>query len=288
MSFKVRQQSIGTENKCNTASDPPLSVLPSLYQGTEFRLSDGQALYVGQYNERTPLFRPTKNGQGVQILFVDPTPPTHPPVRAPVHSGENLNHSKKPKLSEGLKETAPPLQVRRKRRIHRRSKKEGGQEEPDEDGWNTIDWYARLRHPRHCVMYQYDGGFAESLFSGKGLLSVRCRAPNDFSVGSSGGSGGSGGSGSHQNPGHGGRMWRPLYRGSFKDGTYEGLGHLFHIQWENYKDGADHASTDANKAEGRTGGRTSSATFVKPPQTSNVVKYRGAFVGGEMTGQGTR
>jgi len=131
-------------------------------------------------------------------------------------------------------------------------------------------------------MYQYDGGFAESLFSGKGLLSVRCRAPNDFSVGSSGGSG------IHQNPGHGGRMWRPLYRGSFKDGTYEGLGHLFHIQWENYKDGGGHASTDANKAEGRTGGRTSSATFVKPPQTSNVVKYRGAFVGGEMTGQGTR
>ena len=79
-------------------------------------------------------------------------------------------------------------------------------------------------------------------------------------------------------------MWRPLYRGSFKNGTYEGVGHLFHIQWEPYKDRVDCASPGGSKAEGRT----PSATFDKPPQTSNKIKYRGAFEGGEMTGYGTR
>ena len=174
----------------------------SVLRGTSFRLSDGQALYHGDYGTSKNLYEPKREGKGIEILYLDPILPGPVPSIVAVPDTKRMKKMKKKK----------------------RKKKTFVEEDEDEDeeGEQLIDWWALLRKS-HRVTYMYDGDWLDNLFHGKGTLFVRCQAPVEHSVGS------------HTSTKNSiktlnGECWRPLYRGDFRRGGYHGSGCLWHIK----------------------------------------------------------
>ena len=211
-------------------------------KGSEFRLADGQVVYHGNYEKGADIYDLRKEGQGRQILHIEAKVVVPPSLMM-------------------IKEKEEPRRDKKGYLIRKRTKKS------DTSDVSLlidhIDWMYPLRRDDVDVIYMYDGQFVDNLFHGKGTLFVRCCSCQDHSVGSKSSQA------KQQAKRHGspsiknnqienGQIWRPFYRGYFQNGTYEGSGVLFHMNF-------------------RTG-----------KQKSNSIKYRGEFTQGKLTGKGTR
>ena len=194
--------------------------------GTEFRLSDGQALYHGNYTESQNLFQTKKHGNGKELLFVDPFKPVEKEIQ------KKETHTKNGYLI--------------------RTKKEKKKEIIEE----IIDWYALLRQDVK-VTYLYDGSYLNGLFHGKGTLFVRCILQEEHSVGSVSQISKQKHTRSSIKKAEHGEMWRPYYRGFFKNGAFEGEGCLWYINFHSKK------------------------------QKNNKIMYKGNFSDGVPNGIGT-